>query len=102
MNGIVDPAQKGQYAQSISSIADSLGLPSWFIDLRHAGTHDALPTLPLLRSGCLQVGLSVALRILIKLGAGLAECELLDGTKELHTRESTGMSVARQGIQGSP
>lgn len=55
VNGIVDPAQKGQYAQSVASIADSIGLPGWFVDLRHAGTHEALPSISLLRSGCAQV-----------------------------------------------
>jgi hypothetical protein len=43
-----------QYAQSVSSIAESMGLPTWFVDLRHAGTHDHLPTLSLLRNGAVQ------------------------------------------------
>jgi hypothetical protein len=59
VNGIVDPAQKSQFAQSVSSLAEILGLPSWFVDLRHAGTHDSLPTLQLLRTGCEQVRLSL-------------------------------------------
>ncbi|KAJ3102546.1 Ribosomal biogenesis protein las1l [Phlyctochytrium planicorne] len=54
VNGIVDPAQKGVFASSVVSIAESLGLPSWFVDLRHAGTHDHLPSVSILRSGCLQ------------------------------------------------
>ncbi|KAJ3192801.1 rRNA-processing protein las1 [Irineochytrium annulatum] len=54
VNGLVDPAQRGNYASSVQSIAESLGLPAWFVDLRHAGTHDHLPSLPLLRSGCNQ------------------------------------------------
>ncbi|KAJ3308211.1 rRNA-processing protein las1 [Blyttiomyces sp. JEL0837] len=54
VNGVVDAQQKGAYAQSIASIADSLGLPQWFVDLRHTGTHDILPSLTLLRSGCAQ------------------------------------------------
>lgn len=55
VNGIVDAAQKSQYAQSITHLADNLGLPSWFVDLRHAATHDALPTLQILQAGSLSV-----------------------------------------------
>ncbi|KAJ3081646.1 rRNA-processing protein las1, partial [Quaeritorhiza haematococci] len=55
INGLVDPLQRGQYATSIYGHAETLNLPSWFVDLRHACTHDAhLPSLPLLRSGCIQ------------------------------------------------
>lgn len=54
VNGLADPYQRSTYARSISSIAAELGLPSWFVDLRHAGTHGALPTLNLLRNGCAQ------------------------------------------------
>ncbi|TPX54238.1 hypothetical protein PhCBS80983_g05990 [Powellomyces hirtus] len=54
VNGVVDANQRGMYATSVASIADQLGLPGWFVDLRHAGTHDTLPTLPLLRNGCKQ------------------------------------------------
>ena len=55
VNGLIDPAQKGVYAASMSGIADQLGLPAWFVELRHAGTHDQLPTLTLLRNGSHQV-----------------------------------------------
>ncbi|KAI8831088.1 Las1-like-domain-containing protein [Chytridium lagenaria] len=54
VNGMVDPAQKGVFAASVVSVAESLGLPAWFVDLRHAGTHDHLPTIAVLRSGCNQ------------------------------------------------
>ncbi|KAJ3289662.1 rRNA-processing protein las1 [Borealophlyctis nickersoniae] len=54
VNGLVDTAQRGMYASSVASIADHLGLPGWFVDLRHSGTHDDLPSLPLLRAGCQQ------------------------------------------------
>ncbi|RKO89803.1 Las1-like-domain-containing protein [Blyttiomyces helicus] len=54
VNGIVDRAQKGVYASSVASVARELGLPGWFVDLRHSGTHDRLPTLTILRSGCAQ------------------------------------------------
>ncbi|KAI9199413.1 Las1-like-domain-containing protein [Polychytrium aggregatum] len=54
VNGITDVAQKGSYASSVSYLAGSMGLPSWFVELRHSGTHDQLPGLTILRSGCLQ------------------------------------------------
>ncbi|KAJ3207312.1 Ribosomal biogenesis protein las1l [Dinochytrium kinnereticum] len=54
VNGMVDPAQKGVFAASVVSVAESLGLPTWFVDLRHAGTHDHLPSISILRSGCNQ------------------------------------------------
>ena len=55
VNRLIDPAQKGVYALSMTGIAETLGLPGWFIDLRHAATHDQLPALSLLRNGCKQV-----------------------------------------------
>ncbi|KAI8613946.1 Las1-like-domain-containing protein [Chytriomyces sp. MP71] len=54
VNGVVDTQQKGMYAASVAGIAESLGLPTWFVDLRHAGTHDRLPSIALLRAGCHQ------------------------------------------------
>ncbi|ORY48242.1 Las1-domain-containing protein [Rhizoclosmatium globosum] len=54
VNGVVDAQQKGVYAGSVAGIAESLGLPAWFVDLRHSGTHDRLPSISLLRSGCHQ------------------------------------------------
>ncbi|KAH7912990.1 Las1-like-domain-containing protein [Hygrophoropsis aurantiaca] len=49
VNGLVDPLQVGAYARSIASIAAQLGLPSWLVELRHAATHENLPSLILLR-----------------------------------------------------
>ncbi|KAI0028295.1 Las1-like-domain-containing protein [Vararia minispora EC-137] len=49
INGFVDPLQVGVYARSIASIAAQLGLPSWLVELRHAATHEDLPSLELLR-----------------------------------------------------
>jgi hypothetical protein len=49
VNELVDQAQKGLYATSITRLADQLGLPRFFVDLRHDGTHDSLPSLELLR-----------------------------------------------------
>ncbi|KAI0063175.1 Las1-domain-containing protein [Artomyces pyxidatus] len=49
VNGLVDPLQVGAYARSIASIAVQLGLPAWLVELRHAATHEDLPSLELLR-----------------------------------------------------
>ncbi|KAJ6574735.1 Las1-like-domain-containing protein [Mycena capillaripes] len=49
VNGLVDPLQLGAYARSIASIANQLGLPPWLVELRHAATHEDLPSLELLR-----------------------------------------------------
>ncbi|VDB82955.1 unnamed protein product [Peniophora sp. CBMAI 1063] len=49
VNGLVDPLQVGVYARSIASIAAQLGLPGWLVELRHAATHEDLPSLELLR-----------------------------------------------------
>ncbi|CAO3617577.1 unnamed protein product [Mucor hiemalis] len=54
VNGLVDREQKGKFAKSINSLARSMGLPSWFVDLRHASTHERLPSLTVLRAGALQ------------------------------------------------
>lgn len=53
-NSLVDQGQTGKFAQSVSAIAETLGLPGWFVDLRHAATHDYLPCLPVLVNGCTQ------------------------------------------------
>jgi len=55
INGLVDPLQIGTYARSITSIAQQLGLPNWIVELRHAATHEDLPSLNLLREGANQV-----------------------------------------------
>ncbi|KAL5518691.1 LAS1 [Sanghuangporus vaninii] len=51
VNGLVDPLQLGTYARSIASIAAQIGLPLWLVELRHAATHEDLPSLELLRTG---------------------------------------------------
>lgn len=55
VNGLVDPLQLGVYARSIASIAAQLGLPAWLVELRHAATHEDLPSLQLLREAARQV-----------------------------------------------
>ncbi|KAK9766447.1 rRNA-processing protein las1 [Basidiobolus ranarum] len=54
VNGLVDAEQNKQFAQSVAGLADKLNLPAWFVDLRHAGTHENLPSLQTLRTGCQQ------------------------------------------------
>ncbi|KAI0697141.1 Las1-like-domain-containing protein [Cytidiella melzeri] len=49
VNGLVDSLQLGAYARSISSIAAQLDLPAWLVELRHAATHEDLPSLEVLR-----------------------------------------------------
>ncbi|GJJ08732.1 hypothetical protein Clacol_002951 [Clathrus columnatus] len=51
VNGLVDPLQSGPFARPIMNIAAQIGLPLWLVELRHAGTHEDLPSLELLREG---------------------------------------------------
>ena len=55
VNGLVDPLQLGAYARSIHSIAQQLGLPPWLVELRHAATHEDLPSLEVLRDAAREV-----------------------------------------------
>jgi ribosomal biogenesis protein LAS1 len=55
VNGLVDPLQAGAYARSILSIAAQIGFPAWLVELRHAATHEDLPSLELLRDGAKEV-----------------------------------------------
>lgn len=55
VNGLVDPLQQGSYARSIASIAAQLELPAWFVELRHAATHEDMPSLELLREAAKEV-----------------------------------------------
>ncbi|ODQ54319.1 Las1-domain-containing protein [Saitoella complicata NRRL Y-17804] len=50
VNGLLDPAQQGQFAVPMQILAKNLGLPAMFVEIRHAGTHDTLPSLPVLRT----------------------------------------------------
>ncbi|KXN81109.1 Protein LAS1 [Leucoagaricus sp. SymC.cos] len=54
VNGLVDPLQLGAYARSIASIASQLGLPHWLVELRHAATHEDLPSIEVLREAAHQ------------------------------------------------
>ncbi|KAJ1843314.1 rRNA-processing protein las1, partial [Coemansia sp. RSA 2703] len=54
VNTIVDLEQKGTFAQSVVSLAGKIGMPAWFVELRHAATHEQLPSLSVLQSACQQ------------------------------------------------
>lgn len=44
VNGIIDIEQKGVYSKSVNVIAEEIGLPRAFVDLRHNCTHSELPS----------------------------------------------------------
>ncbi|KAG7856733.1 hypothetical protein KL919_004263 [Ogataea angusta] len=48
-NGLLDPIQKSTYAMSLNKLAEILQLPTYFVEIRHAGTHEMLPSLEMLR-----------------------------------------------------
>ena len=50
VNGLVDPSQQGYFADSVASLAQRIGLPGWFVELRHDATHQQLPSLTMLRT----------------------------------------------------
>ncbi|QPG77370.1 hypothetical protein FOA43_004783 [Brettanomyces nanus] len=49
VNGLLDPCQQSTYAMSLHRLAESIDLPSFFVELRHIGTHERLPSLEMLR-----------------------------------------------------
>jgi ribosomal biogenesis protein LAS1 len=64
VNGLVDPLQAGAYARPIASIAAQLGLPPRLVELRHAATHEDLPSLELLRDAAREVNENIAHNVL--------------------------------------
>ncbi|KAF9204805.1 rRNA-processing protein las1 [Podila verticillata] len=51
VNGYVDAFQSAKTAKSIAYLAvEKVGMPVWFVELRHTATHDYLPSLAILRS----------------------------------------------------
>ncbi|BGP20324.1 hypothetical protein JCM10213_002047 [Rhodosporidiobolus nylandii] len=54
VNSLVDPLQTTYYARSIASLAQQIGLPLWFVELRHQATHEELPALGVLRDAARQ------------------------------------------------
>ncbi|ODV83889.1 hypothetical protein CANARDRAFT_9180 [[Candida] arabinofermentans NRRL YB-2248] len=49
VNGLLDPFQKSNFAISLHKLATILNLPSLFVELRHIGTHEFIPSLQILR-----------------------------------------------------
>ncbi|SJX66027.1 uncharacterized protein SRS1_13468 [Sporisorium reilianum f. sp. reilianum] len=49
VNSVVDSHQTGGFAQSIGAIAARIGLPLWFVEIRHAATHEELPSIGVCR-----------------------------------------------------
>lgn len=49
VNGLLDPLQQGIYAISLHNLANNLNLPSHFVEMRHVCTHEAMPSLEMLR-----------------------------------------------------
>ncbi|KAF9428148.1 rRNA-processing protein las1 [Entomortierella beljakovae] len=55
VNGYVDGFQTSRAAKSIAYLAvEKVGMPIWFVELRHTATHDYLPSLAILRSASQQ------------------------------------------------
>ncbi|RPA80737.1 Las1-domain-containing protein [Ascobolus immersus RN42] len=50
VNGLLDPLQQGQFANSLVSLAKTAGLPLSFVEVRHACTHEELPSLATLQT----------------------------------------------------
>lgn len=50
VNGLLDPAQQGQFALPMYQLARELGLDASFVEVRHAATHEELPSLAVLRA----------------------------------------------------
>ncbi|KAE8271864.1 hypothetical protein A4X09_0g482 [Tilletia walkeri] len=50
VNSLVDSYQTGMFAAPVKTIAMQVQLPLWLVELRHAGTHDELPSLESLRT----------------------------------------------------
>jgi Las1-like len=50
INGFADVLQQHRgVAASVAMLCQQIGIPLWLVDLRHEATHNALPTLPVLR-----------------------------------------------------
>ena len=52
VNGLLDPAQKSHFAVPMHTLARNLGLPASFVEIRHAATHEVLPSMTILRKAC--------------------------------------------------
>ncbi|KAI8337152.1 Las1-like-domain-containing protein [Chlamydoabsidia padenii] len=54
VNLMGDSLQSGYFAKSLYVIAQEIGLPQYFVQLRHAATHEELPSLVVLRQASIQ------------------------------------------------
>ncbi|KAJ2200313.1 rRNA-processing protein las1 [Coemansia sp. RSA 2522] len=50
VNSILDLEQRTTVAQSMAVLARRIGMPAWFVELRHACTHEQVPSLRVLRA----------------------------------------------------
>jgi hypothetical protein len=50
VNGMIDVEQKGVYSKSVNTIAESIGLPRVFVDMRHRCSHNDIPSFEVLFS----------------------------------------------------
>lgn len=49
VNGLLDPFQQASFAIPLHQLAKNLGLPLFFVELRHIGTHEQIPNILILR-----------------------------------------------------
>jgi len=49
VNGLLDPFQQSMYNISLHKLAKDLKLPQYFVESRHASTHERLPSLQMIR-----------------------------------------------------
>ncbi|KAK9353688.1 Las1-like-domain-containing protein [Lipomyces doorenjongii] len=54
VNGFLDPHQTTQFAMPLHALALKIGMPTMFVELRHACTHESLPRLDVLRNAATQ------------------------------------------------
>jgi ribosomal biogenesis protein LAS1 len=52
VNGLLDPFQQSLYNISLHRLAIELRLPNYFVESRHVGTHERLPSLEMMRLIC--------------------------------------------------
>lgn len=55
VNGLVDQSQRATRVLPIASLARSMSLPEWLVDARHQATHNALPSIEVLRSAAVEL-----------------------------------------------
>ncbi|KAK9447124.1 Las1-like-domain-containing protein [Limtongia smithiae] len=81
VNGFLDAHQKSQYARALHLLALQVGMPTSFVELRHACTHENLPRLDVLERGARDALQWIRERYWIPELQRLREARLLDPTK---------------------